>query len=125
MRYVSGQLGPLRGHPGAPAGGSHPPNAVLNKLGRDRARREGRDRVDKRVEPAGLIGGRCRGKTASSAEALMAPPSSVPSPAPSFGLYRRLRRWLVTELQGLHPVIEASAAGCGAEHSRTHFDSYH
>ena len=55
----------------------------------------------------------------------MAPSRSVPSPASGgFGLNRRLRRWLVSELQGLRPVIEASAAGCGAEHSRKHFDSY-
>ena len=46
----------------------------------------------------------------------MAPSRSVPSPASGgFGLNRRLRRWLVSELQGLRPVIEASAAGCGAD----------
>jgi hypothetical protein len=54
----------------------------------------------------------------------MAPSRSVPSAAPSSGLNRRLRRWLAIELQGLRPVVEASAAGCGAEHSRKHFTSY-
>jgi hypothetical protein len=37
---------------------------------------------------------------------------------------RRLRRWLATELRDLRPVIAASAAACGAEHSRKHFTSY-
>ena len=54
----------------------------------------------------------------------MAPSGSVASAAPAFGLNRRLRRWLATELRGLRPVIEASAASCGAEHSRKHFTSY-
>ena len=54
----------------------------------------------------------------------MTPSSSVPSPAPSPGLNRRLRRWLATELQGLRPAIEASAVACGAEHSRKHFTAY-
>lgn len=54
----------------------------------------------------------------------MAPSRSVPSSAPSFGLNRRLRRWLASELRGLRPVVEASAAACGAEHSRKHFTSY-
>ncbi len=54
----------------------------------------------------------------------MAPSRSVPSPRPSFGLNRRLRRWLAAEPPGLRPVVEASAAGCGAEHSRKHFTSY-
>jgi hypothetical protein len=54
----------------------------------------------------------------------MAPSRSVPSRAPAFGLNRRLRRWLAAELLDLRPVIEASAAGCGAEHSRKHFSSY-
>src|SRR5216110_2434079 len=54
----------------------------------------------------------------------MAPQRSVPSSARSFGLNRRLRRWLATTLLELRPVIEASAAACGAEHSRKHFTSY-
>ncbi len=54
----------------------------------------------------------------------MAPSRSVPSPAPSSGLNRQLRRWLATELLGLRPAIAASAAACGAEHSRKHFTSY-
>jgi hypothetical protein len=39
-------------------------------------------------------------------------------------LARRLRRWLAAELRALRPVIEASAAACGAEHARKHFTSY-
>lgn len=54
----------------------------------------------------------------------MAPSRSVPPGAPAFGLNRRLRRWLAAELDDLRPVIEASAAACGAEHSRKHFTSY-
>jgi hypothetical protein len=54
----------------------------------------------------------------------MAPARSVPSPDLGFGLNRRLRRWLATEVRALRPVIEASAATCGAEHSRKHFTSY-
>lgn len=54
----------------------------------------------------------------------MAPSRSVPSVESGYGLNRRLRRWLASELQGLRPVIEASAAACGAEHSRKHFTSY-
>src|SRR3954468_12290663 len=55
----------------------------------------------------------------------MAPSRSVPSPATSeVGLNRRLRRWLASELRALRPVVEASAASCGAEHSRKHFTSY-
>lgn len=54
----------------------------------------------------------------------MAPPRSVPLPARSFGLNRQLRRWLAAELRELRPVVEASAARCGAEHSRKHFTSY-
>jgi len=37
---------------------------------------------------------------------------------------RRVRRWLATELVALRSVVEASAASCGAEHSRKHFTSY-
>jgi hypothetical protein len=54
----------------------------------------------------------------------MAPSRSVPSVAPGYGLNRQLRRWLAAELHELRPVIEASAAACGAEHSRKHFTSY-
>lgn len=54
----------------------------------------------------------------------MAPRRSVPSPRTGPGLARRLRRWLATELRGLRPVIEASAAGCRAEHGRKHFTSF-
>src|SRR5215212_9233310 len=55
----------------------------------------------------------------------MAPSRSVPSAsAGEVGLNRRLRRWLASELRALRPVIEASAAACGAEHSRKHFTSY-
>src|SRR6266545_407057 len=54
----------------------------------------------------------------------MTPHRSVPSAAPPFGLNRQLRRWLASELRDLRPVIEASAAACGAEHSRKHFTSY-
>lgn len=54
----------------------------------------------------------------------MAPSRSVASPGSGRGLPRRLRRWLAAELRGLRPVIEASAARCGAEHSRKHFTSY-
>ena len=54
----------------------------------------------------------------------MAPERSVPPPGRAPGLNRRLRRWLVGEVQGLRPVIAASAAACGAEHSRKHFTSY-
>jgi hypothetical protein len=39
-------------------------------------------------------------------------------------LNRRLRRWLASEVRALRPVVEASAATCGAEHSRKHFTSY-
>jgi len=54
----------------------------------------------------------------------MAPRRSVPSHEGGVGLSRRLRRWLSGELLSLRPVVEASAAGCGAEHSRKHFTSY-
>lgn len=54
----------------------------------------------------------------------MAPARSVASATPGPGLNRRLRRWLAPTLQELRPVIEASAAACGAEHSRKHFTSY-
>jgi hypothetical protein len=54
----------------------------------------------------------------------MAPRRSVPSAGGGVGLARRLRRWLATELRGLRPVIEASAAACRAEHGRKHFTSY-
>ena len=55
----------------------------------------------------------------------MAPRRSVSSPSSSgFGLSRRLRRWLAAEMRALRPVVEASAAACGAEHSRKHFTSY-
>ena len=54
----------------------------------------------------------------------MAPRRRVPSASAGPGLARRLRRWLATELRGLRPVIEASAAACRAEHSRKHFTSY-
>jgi hypothetical protein len=54
----------------------------------------------------------------------MAPDRSVSSPATPFGLNRQLRRWVATELRALRPVVEASAAACGAEHSRKHFTSY-
>ena len=54
----------------------------------------------------------------------MTPSGSVASAAPAFGLNRRLRRWLASELRDLRPVIAASAASCGAEHSRKHFTSY-
>lgn len=54
----------------------------------------------------------------------MAPRRSVPSPEGGSGLNRRLRRWLVGELLSLRRVVEASAAACGAEHSRKHFTSY-
>lgn len=55
----------------------------------------------------------------------MAPSSSVPSSSTrGFGLNRQLRRWLAAELRVLRPVVEASAASCGAEHSRKHFSSY-
>jgi DDE family transposase len=54
----------------------------------------------------------------------MAPSRSVPPAPPSYGLNRHLRRWLASELYELRPVIEASAAACGAEHSRKHFSSY-
>lgn len=55
----------------------------------------------------------------------MAPSRSVPSPSSGgFGLNRRLRRWLAAEVRALRPVVEASAAACGAEHSRKHFTSY-
>lgn len=54
----------------------------------------------------------------------MAPRRSVPSAGGGVGLARRLRRWLASELRGLRPVIEASAAACGAEHARKHFTSY-
>src|SRR5688572_2653569 len=55
----------------------------------------------------------------------MAPRRSVSSPSSSgLGLNRRLRRWLASEVRALRPVVEASAAACGAEHSRKHFTSY-
>ena len=54
----------------------------------------------------------------------MAPRRSVPSASGGVGLARRLRRWLATELCGLRPVIEASAAACRAEHGRKHFTSF-
>lgn len=54
----------------------------------------------------------------------MTPSNSVSSVGTGIGLNRRLRRWLASEWQGLRPVIEASAAACGAEHSRKHFTSY-
>jgi len=54
----------------------------------------------------------------------MTPVRSVPSAASGVGLNRQLRRWLASELRELRPVIEASAAACGAEHSRKHFTSY-
>ena len=54
----------------------------------------------------------------------MAPSRSVASTTTGPGLNRRLRRWLAAELRDLRPVIEASAAACGAEHSRKHFTSY-
>jgi hypothetical protein len=54
----------------------------------------------------------------------MTPRRSVPPARTGVGLNRQLRRWLVSELQTLRPVIEASAAACGAEHSRKHFTSY-
>jgi hypothetical protein len=37
---------------------------------------------------------------------------------------RRLRRWLASTLPDLRAVTAASAARCGAEHSRKHFTSY-
>jgi hypothetical protein len=54
----------------------------------------------------------------------MAPRGRVPSASAGPGLARRLRRWLAAELRSLRPVIEASAAACGAEHARKHFTSY-
>lgn len=54
----------------------------------------------------------------------MAPRRSVPSAGRGVGLPRRVRRWLAGELQALRPVVAASAAACGAEHSRKHFTSY-
>ena len=51
--------------------------------------------------PAGLLGGRCRYKSASSAEAPLASWTSVPSGRTGAGLNRQLRRWLATERQGL------------------------
>jgi Transposase DDE domain len=54
----------------------------------------------------------------------MAPLRSVPSAAASPGVNRRLRRWLAAALPELREVTEASAAACGAEHSRKHFTSY-
>ena len=53
----------------------------------------------------------------------MAPAGRVPSPARSFGLNRRLRRWLATEVRASRPVVEASAAARDAEHAREHFPS--
>ena len=46
-----------------------------------------------------------------------------PSVGPG-GLNRRLRRWLAAELRALRPAVAASAAACGAERSRKHFDSF-
>jgi len=54
----------------------------------------------------------------------MAPVRSVPSAGAGVGLNRRLRRWLTAELREVRSVVEASAAACGAEHSRKHFTSY-
>ena len=54
----------------------------------------------------------------------MAPRRSVPLGPSSFGVNRRLRRWLGSELVALRPVVEASARTCRAEHSRKPFTSY-
>ena len=54
----------------------------------------------------------------------MASRRRVPSADAGLGSARRLRRWLASELRGLRPAIEASAAGCGAEHARKHVTSY-
>lgn len=43
---------------------------------------------------------------------------------PRAGLNRRLRRWLLAELVQLRPAIATSAAACGAERYRKHFDSF-
>lgn len=50
--------------------------------------------------------------------------SSVPVAAPAVQPNRALRRWLAPELVALRPPILASAAACGAERYRKHFDSY-
>ena len=54
----------------------------------------------------------------------MAPTRSVPAVTRPFGLNRQLRRWLAGEPREPRPVIEASAAAGGAEHSRQHCTSY-
>ena len=54
----------------------------------------------------------------------MTPRRSVPPVSTGVGLNRQLRRWLASDLQERRLVIEASAAACGAEHSRKHFTSY-
>jgi hypothetical protein len=46
-----------------------------------------------------------------------APPTTQP------GLARRLRRWLAGELPRLRPAIARSAARCGADRYRKHFDA--
>jgi Transposase DDE domain len=50
---------------------------------------------------------------------------SVPAPVtPRAQPHRALRRWLAGELPQLRPAVAASAAACGAERYRKHFDSY-
>ena len=48
---------------------------------------------------------------------------SVPAPS-SVQPQRALRRWLAGELRDLRPAVAASAAACGAERYRKHFDAY-